>query len=132
MLKTECDRVYEPLLNLDLLGNPERGQWTQQNIFAPQPYLKFGVNTDEYLRPLKGGNVIEDLYAAGAILGGYDSLAEGCGVGVSLLSVLFVAEQIVAEWIISEQTALRRKTMMFPKGSGRIYSTRLKRVVSIW
>lgn len=102
-LKTEFNRVYEPLLNLDLLENPERGQWTRQNVFAPQPYLKFGVNTDEYLRPLKAGKALENFYAAGAVLGGYDPLAEGCGAGVSLLSALFVAEQIISEPIETGQ-----------------------------
>ncbi len=102
-LKTEFNRVYEPLLNLDLLENPEREQWTRQNVFAPQPYLKFGVNTDEYLRPLKAGKALENFYAAGAVLGGYDPLAEGCGAGVSLLSALFVAEQIISEPIETGQ-----------------------------
>ncbi|PHM37087.1 Anaerobic glycerol-3-phosphate dehydrogenase subunit B [Xenorhabdus mauleonii] len=99
-LKTEFNRVYEPLLDLDLLENPEYGQWTRQNVFAPQPYLKFGVQTDACLRPLKAGRVIENLYAAGAVLGGYDPLAEGCGAGVSVLSALFIAEQIIAEQAI--------------------------------
>ncbi|PHM33211.1 glycerol-3-phosphate dehydrogenase subunit GlpB [Xenorhabdus innexi] len=94
-LKTTLDRVYEPLLDLDLLAYSAREQWTRKNVFAAQPYLKFGVTTDEYLRPLKSGQVVENLYAAGAVLGGYDPLAEGCGSGVSLLSALFVAEQII-------------------------------------
>ncbi|PHM74475.1 glycerol-3-phosphate dehydrogenase subunit GlpB [Xenorhabdus kozodoii] len=96
-LKTVFDRIYEPLLDLDLLETPAREQWTRQNVFAPQPYLKFGVKTDEYLRPLKEGKAIENLYAAGAVLGGFDPLFEGCGAGVSLLSALYVAEQIIAQ-----------------------------------
>ncbi|MDX7989363.1 glycerol-3-phosphate dehydrogenase subunit GlpB [Xenorhabdus sp. 12] len=101
-LKTEFNRVYEPLLDLDLLENPEHGQWSRQNFFSPQPYLKFGVQTDASLRPQKAGSVIENLYAAGAVLGGYDPLAEGCGAGVSVLSALFVAEQIIAEQVMSK------------------------------
>ncbi|OTA19321.1 2-octaprenyl-3-methyl-6-methoxy-1,4-benzoquinol hydroxylase [Xenorhabdus beddingii] len=108
-LKTEFDRVYEPLLGLDLLENPARGQWTRQNLFAPQPYLKFGVNTDEYLRPLKAGKAIANLYAAGSVLGGYDPLAEGCGAGVSLLSALFVAEQIISEAVTEPKSGKSRQ-----------------------
>ncbi|MCC8381209.1 glycerol-3-phosphate dehydrogenase subunit GlpB [Xenorhabdus sp. PB30.3] len=102
-LKAKFNRVYEPLLDLDLLAYSSREQWTRQNVFAPQPYLKFGVTTDEYLRPLKSGQVVKNLYAAGSVLGGYDPLFEGCGSGVSLLSALFVAEQIITGQRVTKQ-----------------------------
>jgi glycerol-3-phosphate dehydrogenase subunit B len=65
-------------------------------MFAPQPYLQFGVNTDNQLRALRGGIALDNLHVIGAVLGGYDPLQQGCGAGVSLTSALFVAEQIVS------------------------------------
>lgn len=90
------ERVYEPILDLDVLSLPNRADWSRSNMFAPQPYLQFGVNTDNRLRALRGGIALENLHVIGAVLGGYDPLQQGCGAGVSLTSALFVAEQIVS------------------------------------
>lgn len=94
-LVAEFDRVYEPLMHLDLCDIPQRAQWTNQEFFASQPYMRFGVQTDERLRAQKEGKTIENLYVAGAVLGGFDPLTEGCGAGVSLISGLHAASEIV-------------------------------------
>nr|ELR5039780.1 glycerol-3-phosphate dehydrogenase subunit GlpB [Providencia stuartii]ELR5081266.1 glycerol-3-phosphate dehydrogenase subunit GlpB [Providencia stuartii] len=94
-LVAEFDRVYEPLMHLDLCDIPQRGQWTNKAFFASQPYMAFGVQTDDQLRAQKEGQTLENLYVAGAILGGFDPLTEGCGAGVSLISGLHAAEEII-------------------------------------
>lgn len=94
-LVAEFDRVYEPLMHLDLCDIPQRGQWTNKEFFASQPYMAFGVQTDDQLRAQKEGQTFENLYVAGAILGGFDPLTEGCGAGVSLISGLHAAEEII-------------------------------------
>ncbi|WP_368877616.1 glycerol-3-phosphate dehydrogenase subunit GlpB [Providencia vermicola] len=94
-LVAEFDRVYEPLMHLDLCHIPERAQWTNKVFFASQPYMTFGVQTDEQLRAKKDGQTIENLYVAGAVLGGFDPLTEGCGAGVSLISGLHAAGEIM-------------------------------------
>ncbi|MEY1580759.1 MAG: glycerol-3-phosphate dehydrogenase subunit GlpB [Pseudomonadota bacterium] len=94
-LVAEFDRVYEPLMHLDLCDIPQRGQWTNKAFFASQPYMAFGVQTDDQLRAQKEGQTFENLYVAGAILGGFDPLTEGCGAGVSLISGLHAAEEII-------------------------------------
>ncbi|WP_369308738.1 glycerol-3-phosphate dehydrogenase subunit GlpB [Providencia rettgeri] len=91
------DRVYEPLMNLDLCEISERAKWTNQAFFASQPYMAFGVKTDEKLRAQKAGKAIENLYVAGAVLGGFDPLTQGCGAGVSMISALFAANEIINE-----------------------------------
>lgn len=92
------DRIYEPLMNLDLCEISERAKWTNKEFFASQPYMAFGVKTDNKLRAQRDGKIIENLYVAGAVLGGFDPLTQGCGAGVSLISALHAASEIVNEF----------------------------------
>ena len=104
-LVAEFDRVYEPLMNLDLCEISERAKWTNKEFFASQPYMAFGVKTDEKLRAQKAGAAIENLYVAGAVLGGFDPLTQGCGAGVSMISALFAANEIINE--VSKNKAMQ-------------------------
>lgn len=97
-LVAKFDRVYEPLMNLDLCDIAERSTWTNKEFFASQPYMAFGIQTDHTLRGKKQGDTIENLYVAGAVLGGFDPLTQGCGAGVSLISGLYAANEIVNEF----------------------------------
>ncbi|MEQ9867089.1 glycerol-3-phosphate dehydrogenase subunit GlpB [Pectobacterium aroidearum] len=96
-LVTQFDRVTEPVFGLDVRFAEQREGWSQQDVFAPQPYMQFGAIVDEHLHPRIGGETIGNLYAIGAVLEGFDPIAQGCGAGVSLLSALHVAEQILKE-----------------------------------
>nr|ELR5199914.1 glycerol-3-phosphate dehydrogenase subunit GlpB [Providencia rettgeri] len=104
-LVAEFDRVYEPLMELDLCDISERAKWTNKQFFASQPYMAFGVKTDGKLRAQKGGVTINNLYVAGAVLGGFDPLTQGCGAGVSMISALFAANEIIGE--ISKNEAMQ-------------------------
>ncbi|MEE3652505.1 MULTISPECIES: glycerol-3-phosphate dehydrogenase subunit GlpB [unclassified Brenneria] len=96
-LIAQFDRVTEPVFGLDVRFAPQRDAWSRQDAFAAQPYMQFGVITDETLRPAIGGETADNLYAIGAVLAGFDPIAQGCGAGVSMLSALYVAEQILKE-----------------------------------
>lgn len=89
------ERIIEPVFGLDILSHADRGDWCQADFFAPQPYLHFGVKTDAEQRALLADKALENVYAIGAVLGGYDPLRQGCGGGVSLVSALYAARQIV-------------------------------------
>ncbi|MEX3004561.1 glycerol-3-phosphate dehydrogenase subunit GlpB [Serratia fonticola] len=91
------DGIREPVFGLDVYSKTERADWSDANLFAPQPYLQFGVQTDTALRALKQGEAMTNLYAIGAVVGGYDPLQQGCGAGVSLIGALHVAQQILAQ-----------------------------------
>ena len=96
-LVTQFDRVTEPVFGLDVRFADQREGWSQQDVFAPQPYLQFGAIVDEHLHPRIEGETVSNLYAIGAVLEGFDPIVQGCGAGVSLLSALHVAEQILKE-----------------------------------
>ncbi len=89
------DRIYEPVFGADVWSHADRGDWGRADFFDPQPYLQFGVRTDRRLRVLLDNEPVENLYAVGAVLGGYDPLQQGCGAGVSLITALHAARRIV-------------------------------------
>ena len=75
----------------------DRGEWYDRDLFKPQAYESFGVKTDESLRVMRQGQVIDNLYVAGATLPGFNAVKEGCGAGVSILTALDVAERILSK-----------------------------------
>lgn len=94
-LIAEPDRVYEPVFGLDVNFSEDRGQWHELNVFSKQPYQSFGVKTNADFQGMYQGQVLDNLYVTGAILEGFNPIKEGCGAGVSILSALHVAEQII-------------------------------------
>lgn len=86
--------VYEPLAGLDVEAPLLRSEWSKEHILSAQPFERIGVRVDESLHPFKEGTPITNLYAAGAILAGYDGVGEGSGGGVALCSALRAAEVI--------------------------------------
>lgn len=94
-LIAEFNGIKEPVFGLDILSAANRMDWSSQDLFDAQPYLQFGVKTDAQLHGLKDGLPLENLYASGAVLGGYDPLKQGCGAGVALVSALHIANQII-------------------------------------
>ncbi len=94
-LVAAADGVREPLFGLDVACAADRGAWYDRDLFAAQPFEQFGVKCDERLRGLRGGRAVENLYAIGAGLAGFNPVKEGCGAGVSMLTALAAAEEIL-------------------------------------
>ena len=59
--------------------------------------MKFGVATDSDFRTRRNGATVENLYAVGAVLSGFNPVKEGSGAGVSILTALHVAENIAKD-----------------------------------
>lgn len=95
-LKAKPDEIIEPVFGLDVDQTADRMERYQKDFFAPQPYMRFGVKTDSDFRVSAGGKTIDNLRAIGSILSGADSIAEGSGAGVALLTALEAANRILS------------------------------------
>ena len=88
------NEVVEPVFGLDVDAAADRGQWYDRNMFNAQPYMQFGVATDKNFRVSRNGAPVDNLYAVGAVLSGFNPIKEGSGAGVSILTALHVAESL--------------------------------------
>lgn len=94
-LAANYERVFEPIFDLDVDADADREQWTRFGVMEPQAYFRYGVATDSSLHCLKQGKPIANLHAIGSILSGHDAIKMGDGTGVSLLTALAVARNIL-------------------------------------
>ena len=68
-LAADMDRVYETVFGLDTEYEEDRSKWFGASFSAEQPFLGFGVKTQDGLA-LKGGEPVKNLRPAGEILAG--------------------------------------------------------------
>jgi glycerol-3-phosphate dehydrogenase subunit B len=94
-LEATREGVCEPIFGLDVDAATDRGEWYRRDLFEAQPFEKFGVVTDEALHAVKEGKAVENLYVCGAGLSGFNPVKEQCGAGVSMLTALRVADNIL-------------------------------------
>ncbi|MCR5077650.1 MAG: glycerol-3-phosphate dehydrogenase subunit GlpB [Prevotella sp.] len=94
-LKSNYEHVFEPVFNLDVHASAKRDEWTREDSFDAQPYMEYGVRTDNDFHAMKDGKAIENLFAIGSVLGGHNSVKLADGTGVSLLTALQAAETII-------------------------------------
>lgn len=85
--------IAEPIFGIDV--DVPQGEFTTRDIFEPQPFMSAGVVTDGDFKALLSAQPIDNLYACGAILSGFNAVKEGCGAGVSIVTALVVAENIL-------------------------------------
>ena len=89
------DSVYEPVFDLDVFYDTDRSHWYDTDVFAPQKYMSFGVITTPDFHAIRKHVTITNLYAIGSILSGHNALHEGCGGGVSIMSAMHVADNLL-------------------------------------
>ena len=95
-LESSPDRLSEPVFGLDVDYPADRSIWRDEDFFSIQPFAGIGVRCDDAFRPFRGGRVVENLYVAGSEVGGCNSLYEGSGAGVAILTAMSVAERILS------------------------------------
>lgn len=94
-LMADYERVYEPVLGVDVDADADRECWTRFGVLNAQAYTQYGVATDNSLRCLIEGKPITNLRAIGSILSGHDAIKMGDGTGVSMLTALAAAHDII-------------------------------------
>ena len=94
-LIASADRVYEPILGLDVDVKGERTEWYDKDLYKTQPYMKFGVATDGDFHAMLNGKVVENLYAIGSVLSGQNPIQDGTGGGIAITTALHVAGKLI-------------------------------------
>lgn len=89
------EKVYEPVFGADLTYAEKRDGWFDRNFWNRQDYISFGAKVSETLNAIINGKEISNLYAIGSLLGGANTLYEGCGGGVAIISALKAADIIL-------------------------------------
>ena len=89
--------ILEPALGLDVDFSGDRNGWYDLKFFNRQNYIGFGVRTGRDFRAFRSGVECSNVYAAGSVLSGANSLAEGCGAGTAVMTALAVADNILKE-----------------------------------
>jgi len=87
--------VTEPIFDCHIPHPDDRYDWFDQEAFGDQPFAHFGVRVDETMRPLTDDDTPEfdNLRAAGAVIGGADTVAEKSQSGVSLATAVVAGQQ---------------------------------------
>jgi len=96
---SDREGVREPIFDCHVPHPSDRYDWFADEAFGDHPFARFGVKTDDDLRPLdrEGEPEFANLRAAGAVLGGYDFAAEKSGSGVSLATGLAAGRSAARE-----------------------------------
>jgi len=98
-LKSEFNRIEEPLLKLKISDSPSRNKWYSDSFFDKkgQPFISYGVKTGKTLNPFSAdGKEVKNLFCTGSILSGYDPVREGSGGGVAISTGYFAANKIIS------------------------------------
>lgn len=94
-LVSDIDGVREPVFGLDVDALETRSDWYKRDMFEAQPYMNFGVKTDDTFKSMKDSSVVDNLYVTGSVLGGSNAMKEGSGAGIAILTALHVSSLIL-------------------------------------
>ena len=83
-------------MGLDVEYAEDRNTWYNPTFSEKQPYMDYGVKTDENLHPLLEGKSVSNLYAIGSILGNTHPQL-GTGAGLAINSAFHAVDQILKQ-----------------------------------
>lgn len=89
------EKVYEPVFGIDLTFGDKREDWFDRNFWNRQDYISYGAKVNNSLNPSIDGMPINNLYVAGSLLGGSNTLYEGSGGGIAIISAMAAADAIL-------------------------------------
>ena len=90
------ESVYEPVIGLDVKASEDRNTWYNPDFAGNQPYMDFGLVTDEDLHPLKDGEPVRNMYAIGSVLGN-PRPELGTGAGAAIRSAFKAVDSILSK-----------------------------------
>ena len=93
-LVTTPTQVSEPLFGLDIDYPQERKDWYDADFFASQPFMDFGVRTDEALHGLKDGEPVRNLFCIGSVLGNTRKKDFGTAAGLAIRTAFAAVDTI--------------------------------------
>lgn len=67
----------------------------QYKLLAETEFISFGAKVSPELNAFINGRKVDNLYAIGSVIGGSNSLYEGCGGGVAIVTALAAADRIL-------------------------------------
>jgi len=96
-------KITEPILDLDIDQPQDRNEWYNPTFAGDQPYMGYGVKTDEHLHAVKDGVAMQNVYAIGSILGNTRPNL-GSGAGLAIRSAFAAVDEILRS--TSEQSEI--------------------------
>ena len=98
-LDSSQSELTDKTFHLDVVEAGNREQWSNERFLngSQHGFSHFGVETNDQLNPFQNGEAISNLYCAGAVLGGFNSVAEASAGGVAIGTGWFAASQIVEQ-----------------------------------
>ena len=94
-MDSNYESVFETVFGLDVDALQVPSERVKFNVFEAQPYMEFGVSTNEKLQVKKDGQEISNCYAVGSVLSGANRVKQSCGTGISMLTALQVVKHIL-------------------------------------
>ena len=88
-------KVFEPVFGIDLCYGESRSEWFDKNFWNKQNYISYGAKVNSNLNPSIENKTIENLYVIGSLLGGSNTLYEGSGGGIAIVSAMAAADAIL-------------------------------------
>jgi glycerol-3-phosphate dehydrogenase subunit B len=89
------EKIYEPVFGIDISNEEGRDKWFDRNFWNRQGYISFGAKVNERLNASIDGKTVNNLFAIGSIIGGSNTLYEGCGGGIAIITALAAADTIL-------------------------------------
>lgn len=102
-LRSNPFQISEPILGLDIDHPEDRNEWYNPTFAGEQPYMNYGVKTDEHLHAIKDGVAMQNVYAIGSILGNTRPNL-GSGAGLAIRSAFAAVDEILRS--TSEQSEI--------------------------
>ncbi len=97
-LASDSASIKEQVFNLKVNFSGSRRDWAGEMLFNKEShkFIEFGVDTNEFLNPFDAsGNIVSNLFCAGAVLSGYNPVKDASGGGVAVSTGYYAAKNII-------------------------------------